>query len=138
MKTRRCVVISGGLTGHKNPRSGSLPDRRASRSENSLPAHIRTVKATPLTSRLSAPVVIGHGARLEQLHHGSRVAFPSILLSQSAGCCECPWVKMRGTRVERNDLWLRVGKPDNALRAYESAVPLLQRLTEIAPHHNGS
>jgi hypothetical protein len=45
---------------------------------------------------------------------------------------------MRGTRVERNDLWLRVGKPDNALRAYESAVPLLQRLTEIAPRHNGS
>jgi hypothetical protein len=34
------------------------------------------------------------------------------------------------------DLWLRVGKPDSALRAYESAVPLLQRLTEIAPYRN--
>jgi hypothetical protein len=33
---------------------------------------------------------------------------------------------------------LRVGKPDSALRAYESAVPLLQRLTEIAPDHNRS
>jgi tetratricopeptide (TPR) repeat protein len=36
------------------------------------------------------------------------------------------------------DLWLRVGKPDSALRAYESAVPLLQRLTEIAPYRNRS
>jgi tetratricopeptide (TPR) repeat protein len=36
------------------------------------------------------------------------------------------------------DLWLRIGKPDRALRAYESAVPLLQRLTEIAPRHNRS
>jgi tetratricopeptide (TPR) repeat protein len=36
------------------------------------------------------------------------------------------------------DLWLRVGKSDSALRAYKSAVPLLQRLTEIAPYHNRS
>jgi hypothetical protein len=36
------------------------------------------------------------------------------------------------------DLWLRLGEPDSALRAYESAVPPLQRLTEIAPHHNRS
>jgi len=36
------------------------------------------------------------------------------------------------------DLLLRVGKPDSALRAYESVVPLLQRLIEIAPYRNRS